>query len=227
MRDDELDDALRNAAHADADSALLDRIAGTLQSSSVPVRPLPASWMLVARTLATGALLAVAGGILLGLHGFARMNAVEVVVIFSALLVLLWVAAQVSVAEMIPGSARPLSSRQLVAVTVAAIAALFAALFHDYAMTNYVSQGTRCLIAGLAQAVPVYLTVRYLLSSGFAVDPQAAGLARGVLAGIAGVTMLELHCANFEAPHVIVWHTAVVPLAGALGAWIAVRTRRS
>jgi hypothetical protein len=29
--------------------------------------------------------------------------------------------------------------------------------------------------------------------------------------------MLELHCVNFEAPHVIVWHIAVLPISAAAG----------
>jgi len=33
--------------------------------------------------------------------------------------------------------------------------------------------------------------------------------------------VLELHCANFEAAHLLVWHTAVVPVSGAAGAVLA------
>jgi hypothetical protein len=33
--------------------------------------------------------------------------------------------------------------------------------------------------------------------------------------------MLELHCANFEAPHVMLWHTALLPLSGAAGSMLA------
>jgi hypothetical protein len=33
--------------------------------------------------------------------------------------------------------------------------------------------------------------------------------------------MLELHCQNFQAAHVLVWHIAVVPLSGAAGALVA------
>jgi hypothetical protein len=33
--------------------------------------------------------------------------------------------------------------------------------------------------------------------------------------------MLELHCANFEAPHVMLWHTAVIWVAAAAGALTA------
>ena len=32
--------------------------------------------------------------------------------------------------------------------------------------------------------------------------------------------MLELHCANFQALHVLVWHTAVVPVSAAAGALV-------
>jgi hypothetical protein len=38
--------------------------------------------------------------------------------------------------------------------------------------------------------------------------------------------MLELHCANLEALHVMVWHVGVIPLSGAAGALIAARRAR-
>jgi len=44
-------------------------------------------------------------------------------------------------------------------------------------------------------------------------------IAAGALAGLAGVTLLA-HYTNFEALHVIVWHTLVVPLSGAAGSVI-------
>lgn len=42
--------------------------------------------------------------------------------------------------------------------------------------------------------------------------------------------MLELQCPNFQALHVLVWHTAVVPVcaaAGALLAWALMRYGRN
>jgi len=53
------------------------------------------------------------------------------------------------------------------------------------------------------------------------VNSVSAGLVAGTLAGLAGVGVLELHCANFEAAHLLVWHTAVVPVSGAAGAVLA------
>ena len=57
-------------------------------------------------------------------------------------------------------------------------------------------------------------------------NPVAAGLSVGTLASLAGVAMLELHCANLEALHVMVWHVGVIPLSGAAGALIAARKGR-
>jgi hypothetical protein len=33
--------------------------------------------------------------------------------------------------------------------------------------------------------------------------------------------MLELHCQNFQAAHVLVWHIGVIPLSAAAGAFVA------
>jgi hypothetical protein len=46
-------------------------------------------------------------------------------------------------------------------------------------------------------------------------------MAAGTLAGLG---MLELHCANLEAPEVMVWNTAVVIVSGLVGGmigWVA------
>jgi hypothetical protein len=99
--------------------------------------------------------------------------------------------------------------------------AVFAILFRDYRTDHFMSQGVVCLTVGLLHAIPVALASWFLLRRGFAVNPVAAGFVAGTLAGLAGVTMLELHCANFQAAHVMLWHTAVMPVSGAAGALVA------
>jgi hypothetical protein len=59
-----------------------------------------------------------------------------------------------------------------------------------------------------------------LLRRGFALNSVSAGLAAGMLGGLTGVGVLELHCPNFQAAHVLLWHTAVAPLSGAVGAMV-------
>jgi hypothetical protein len=84
----------------------------------------------------------------------------------------------------------------------------------------------KCLIAGLSVAIPAGLLTWLVLRRGYAVDRAAAGLAAGTLAGLAGVATLELHCPNFELYHILLWHTAVVPLSAAAGLALAKKPRR-
>jgi hypothetical protein len=102
-----------------------------------------------------------------------------------------------------------------------ALLGVFALLFRDYQVSHFVSVGMKCLITGTIHAIPAGLLSWLLLRRGFAVNSVSAGLAAGALAGLAGVGVLELHCVNFQAAHVLVWHTAVVPLSAALGALMA------
>ena len=105
------------------------------------------------------------------------------------------------------------------------LTAVFALLFHDYGTDAFVSQGVKCLAAGLAEAIPVSAGIWWLLRRGYSVNRASAGFVWGVMAGLAGIAMLELHCPNFEAPHVMVWHIAVLPVSGAI-ALLATRLKR-
>jgi hypothetical protein len=116
----------------------------------------------------------------------------------------------------------------LLMVVMVAWLSVDAVLFHDYRMGSFVAEGIPCLRAGVAVAVPTGMASWLVLRRGFAVNPANAGLAAGTLAGLAGLTTLELHCANFLAPHVMVWHTAVIPVCGLAGAILArIGARRS
>ncbi len=223
MRDGEIDDILKQAARAphEVDPALLDRIAGTIGSSLRPVRPLPPPWVLEGGLVLICLAVALVGGSLLGLHGIRKMSALERALIFPALCAIIWLAATACLGEIIPGSHRQVSPGLLLGGGSLALLAIFALLFHDYGTERFVSQGVVCLTAGLLHAIPAAIASWLILRRGFAVNPAGAGLAAGTLAGLAGVTMLELHCPNFEAPHVMVWHTAVMLVSGAAGALLA------
>jgi len=73
-------------------------------------------------------------------------------------------------------------------------------------------------------AIPTGLIAALILRRGFVMERGMAGIAAGTLAGLTGLGMLELHCPNLKAIHVIVWHVAVVIVSGILGfiiGWIA------
>lgn len=215
-----MDDILKQAAGSlpEVDRSLVDNISASIRSSLHPVRPLPAPWIWLAGLIAICAAVAIAGGIALGPHGVEKMSALQIEIIFPVIGLLVCAAALSALAEVIPGRRGPAAPWIVPAAACIALAIIFGLLFSDYATQAFVSQGMICLRAGLLHALPVALGSALLLRRGFAVNPISAWAAKGTLGGLAGIAMLELHCANFEAPHILVWHIAVIPLAAVIGA---------
>ena len=223
MTDRNMDEALEKAAQTphEVDPALLTAVADSIKSSMRPVRPLPPAWMLSGGVILISAAIAIAGAARAGFYGVEKLDLFQRALIFSALAIFICAAAQEFISQMIPGSRHRLAPRALMLTITVALLGVFALLFRDYRATNFLSAGIVCLLTGLLHAIPTGLVSWWLLRRGFAVNSIAAGLAGGTLGGLAGVTMLELHCDNFQAFHVILWHTAVVPLSAVVGALLA------
>lgn len=223
MKEEEIDDVLKKAGRTPHTVApeTLQRVADSIMPSLRPVRPLPPTWVMTAGIVLVCAGVSLAGAARAGFFGFAKMNLLERLLIFPALLLLACLAASEFVHAMIPGSLRRISPGVLLGFGSAALLAVFAFLFRDYQTDNFFSIGIVCLLTGFLHAIPATLLAWLLLRRGFAVNAVSAGLVAGVLGGLAGVGVLELHCPNFQAAHILVWHTAVVPLSGAAGALVA------
>src|SRR5580698_3679823 len=235
MDNGDIDDILEGGAPHEVDPAVLSRVSASMMASMEPVRPLPPVWMIASWLLMMSLALSVAFASVLGLDGIRNLDGAEIGAIFPLLAILCWLTALQSAAQMTPGGTRwknplvmepvmtnPAALLLVVCVCWLAIDALF---FRDYQMGAFVPQGIPCLRAGLIVAIPAGIASWLLLRRGFAVNRTGAGLAAGTLAGIAGLVMLELHCRNFLAPHIMVWHTAVVPISALVGALVARITR--
>jgi hypothetical protein len=114
----------------------------------------------------------------------------------------------------------------LFALTFAVPEAVFLILFHDYSLGRFVHWGTGCLRAGLLCAIPVALVVWFIVRRGYVLRPVSTGAAIGCIAGLAGLTALEIHCPILTIPHVAVWHAAVVLVCAAAGALAGLAARR-
>lgn len=233
MNGKELDTRIGKAADAlpAVSPALLTSIAAGLKPAMRPVKPLAPTWVLATRLFLAAAGVAFVSAASAGLAGVESLGLLRAAVILAALALLLGLAATEQVHSMIPGSRRLLGPLPLVLSCCLALAALFAAEFHDYRTTSFVASGIACLIAGLERAIPAGILVWLLMRRGFAINPVAAGATAGAVAGLAGVVFLELHCTNFETLHILAWHTAVLPASAVLGAaagalaWAASRLR--
>lgn len=221
MRDSEIDETLGKAARVrrEVPAELLNRIAEAIEPTLQPVRALPPTWMLAGGLVLIGAAVALLGAARAGFQGVEALGLPARLLIFGALMLLACVAAVQLVGEWIPGSPRRLTPWGLLATASVTLLGVFALLFHDYRIEHFVSAGLTCLATGLLHAVAAALLGWWWLRHGWAVNSVSAGLAAGVLGGLVGVTVLELHCTDFHALHILVWHTLVVPTSGALGAF--------
>jgi hypothetical protein len=222
VRDEEIHEILNEAARAphEVDAALLKSVADSIQPSLRPVSPLASTWALTGAVFLICVAVALIGAMRAGFNGVEKMTLAERFLVFSTLGVLLWVTATAFVNQMIPASRRRVSPVALLGTTTVALLLVFGSLFRDYRTDHFLSAGVVCLLTGLLHAFPAALLSWFVLRRGFAVNSVSAGLVAGTFAGLAGVGVLELHCANFQAAHVLLWHTAVVPLSGALGAFV-------
>jgi hypothetical protein len=220
MKDREIDQALASAGHLahSVHPAVLDRIATSIRPSLHPVRPMPSAWVSTAGLLLVGGAVALVGAARSGFFGFYARDVAERVAILSILALLAGICARELVSHWIPGSRHFLAPGWLVALVSATLLFTFALLFDDYHATRFVSGGVICLSVGVLHAVPAAGVAAWLLRRGLAVEPVSAGAIAGTFGGLSGVTLLELHCPNLEAPHVLFWHVAVVPVSAALGA---------
>ncbi len=234
MKDAEVEQALDRATPVSQPlpAGLLQGIADSLEPTLVPVRALPPGWVLAGGLLVIATAVALAGASRAGFGGFAALAPYARVAIFAALALLGCAGARRMVAEWIPGSRSRLSAAGVLTLASVALLAVFGLLFHDYHTDHFVAAGIGCLSAGLLWAVPAALLGVWWLRRGWVVNHVSAGLAAGALAGLAGLTLLELQCTNFQALHILVWHVLVVPVSGAAGAllgwsWRALPARRA
>jgi hypothetical protein len=229
MRDSDIDKLLKEAAKASPsmEPELVNRISRSIASDMNAIRPMASPMLLLSALVVVCGLVAITGASVLGPYGLHKMSAIQASIILSVLASTIVLAAYVSLAESIPGSRRILSPAMLVTVCSAALIAVFVLLFRDYTVERFVAQGIPCLRAGLLNAIPAALGVWWILRRGFRVNPMASAFARGALAGLAGMLMLEIHCANFETLHVIVWHTLVIPVSAALACGTVFRLSKS
>ncbi|HEY1987393.1 MAG TPA: NrsF family protein [Terracidiphilus sp.] len=223
MMPDKIDEMLARAAQraipTDAGRAAMDRARAALIKDLRPVQPIPPVWAFT--LILVGAFVVVGGASasLLGLHGVHALSPMQRTFIFPALLAAAWVAALGCARAMRPAGGSRLGAAAL-AIASAAFPVLFSLIFNGYGTRSFVHEGIPCLVAGMCVAIPTALVITFILRRGYVMSWAAAGVAAGSLAGLTGLAMLELHCPNLKAIHVMVWHVAVVVVSGVLG-WAA------
>jgi len=217
MTSKDVDDLLtRSVVPDDVDAAAVERAKQAILGSLTPVRPMAPAWVFTVAFVILFAVVAIAGGTMLGMYGLHALSGTERAIIFSVVIAGAAFAGLAGAREMSPAGGRRIGGWVFAGGGIALLAA-FALLFHDYNMASFVKQGVSCLRAGLLFAVAGAVIMSLVFVRGYVLNPRGAGLAAGTLAGLAGIGTLELHCPNLNAMHVMVWHLGVVVLSGFAG----------
>jgi hypothetical protein len=152
-----------------------------------------------------------------GTFALSAMSPVQTVSILSALGACASLLAWSLVHLMVPGSRHRFRPEFLPAAVIVSLSLVVVVLFQFRDETLFWQRGWACLGMGfpftLVAAVPFWL----LLRRGAVLSPPATGAATGLLAGLSGMSVLEIHCPNLGLSHILVWHLGVVVLVAAGG----------
>lgn len=156
--------------------------------------------------------------------GFGVMTPLETSAILSALTISAVLLAYSLVHQMVPGSRHRLSPELLPAAIAIALTVAIVVLFPFKHEHNFWRNAWSCARVGtpigFLAAIPFWLILR----RGLILSPAISGAATGLFGGLVGMTVLEIHCPNLDAWHILVAHLGVAiacALVGLVVGWLA------
>jgi hypothetical protein len=182
-----------------------------------PVRPLPSLrfFLFVCATIFLGAVCV--GATPFGMAGWHALSVAQRTGVFAALTASALLLAFSMVGQMVPGSKYALAPRVVPIVMLAAVLVVLAVEFHPRAEPAFVASGLVCLKNGLTYSIPAAALFWTLIRRGAMLAPKVIGAAAGGLAGLTGLTVLEINCTNLSVFHILAWHWGVVLISTVFG----------
>ena len=197
--------------------ATLRQIAEGLATNLRPVRPVAPARYFFGSLVGIFVSIVAFGVYRMGAFAIAVMTPLQTAAILSALAISTGLLASSLAHQMVPGSRHSVSPRLLpVGITISLTIAI-AVLFQFQHEQNFWGNVWACFRAGMPigalAAVPFWLALR----RGAVLSPCMTGAATGLLAGLVGASVLEIHCPNLDAWHILVSHLGVAMLCALAG----------
>jgi hypothetical protein len=152
------------------------------------------------------------GSMLLGVNGWNAFSSIQRMIIFTALAADTIMLAVSVVRQMAPGGRHSISPRLLPIGVLVPLILVTCVIFRVRHESAFVPDGLACLRNGLTYSIPAALLFWFLLNFGAVLYPKLTGAAAGGLAGLIGVSVLEVRCPNLDLDHILVWHLGVILL---------------
>jgi hypothetical protein len=212
----------------DFSEALQGRIEAAILPALRPVSPLPGVWRVAAALLLSSIAVIATANWRLGVEGWDARNGLQSAVDFSLLGISVVALANLLAQQMMPGSGYRAAAWIWLAAPVVALVAAVASMYGDEWKPDYVAWAVNCLKIGTACAACSAPLFWLALRRGFSLHPIAHGATAGLLAGLVGVTVLEIYCPYLDRFHIFVSHigaAVIAALAGAAFGWIKDKVR--
>jgi hypothetical protein len=196
-------------------AAILRQIESGIKADLRPVRPIAAKQYLFA-TLAAIFLVVVALGVYrIGAFALAVMSPLQAGVILGALAICAALLADSLVNQMAPSSLHRIPPAVVPLAVTLSLGIAMAVLFQFQHERNFWGNSWGCIRVGAPLGALAALPLWFVLRRGAVLSPSITGLATGLFAGLAGTTVLEIHCPILDAWHILLSHLGVA-LIGAM-----------
>lgn len=198
-------------------SPALERLAMDLATNLSTVKPLAPAGYFVMAFLGVFALIVAFGVHREGTLGLIAMNRAQSVSILSMLVLCTWLLIWSLVRQMVPGSRHGFRPEILTASTMGILTLLAILLFRLEDETHFWPRNWFCIRMGLSFALLATGPFCLLIWRGAVLSPRIAGATTGLLAGLAGMTVVEIHCPILDLAHILISHVGVPLLGGIFG----------
>ena len=188
----------------------LQRITTGILADLKPVKPIAPAGLLAIGLLLIFAFVVAGGRMIFGVAGWLALSPIERGTVFAVLALLASLLAFSVIRQIVPGSRLIAPPKLQLAGVVAILAGTVAVLFRPHHEATFVATGLVCLRIGVECAVPTALLSWFVLRRGAMLTPLATAATTGALAGLSGLTVLEILCPNLNEFHILLWHLGAV-----------------
>ena len=173
------------------------------------VRPIPKRMYLFAALVALLAGCVALAVKAIGAYGLAVKSPLQVGLILACLTLSTLVLASSLISQIVPGSPHYIRPGLIPFAISILIAVAMASVFQFQEEARFWFKSWVCICVGTSMAVLSVLPVWLIVRRGAVLTPVITTAATGLLAGLAGTTLLELHCPNLNAGHILLSHLGV------------------
>jgi hypothetical protein len=218
--------ALDGSSEVVASEVLQQKVEADILRDLHPVAPLPSVARVIGMLLIAAACVVAAANYYLGTAGWHARSLSQATVSFVLLGTSFFALANALAHWMTPGSRRVASWPAYVFLPLLALLGANVAMFDFHANPQFVPQALSCWEIGVTCAALSAPLFWFALRRGFFLNPFARGTLTGLLAGLVGVTVLEIYCPQLDRLHISVAHIGAAVTCAVVGAaWGGAKSR--